>query len=412
MKKMIPYVLVLTFFSTNPIFAQTESDRIKLLEEKVEMLSNQLQSVKLEDADDTTAAKLSLNEKINGKIETVKKKIPFDITGSIDVYSQVNFLGKRTNDVKYRVFDPKANSFELGMFNLMMSKTIKRVTFLGDIAFGPRANIANYSANALVSTTTFALKQLYIAYEPIDGLKFTLGNFSTYFGYELIEANNNFHYSCSQAFLNGPFYHTGFKMNYTRKKFGFMVGFFNDTDTKSDGDRNKYVGAQVSYVDDKTSVYLNYIGGNQMDKNTDTIMKLNYKSGIGLTAATRIKDKGTIALDAAFYTYRQKTLADPSTVTRPNYFTAYLYGNVDLGKNGNGKIGARVGYLNNTDAITLDAISAHIADFTLTGHYNIGPLRLVPEFRLDYSTEKVFLKRNGDPSNIQTTLGLAAIVGF
>jgi len=109
MKKMIPYVLVLTFFSTNSMFAQTESDRIKLLEEKVEMLSNQLQSVKLEDADDTTAAKLSLNEKINGKIETVKKKIPFDITGSIDVYSQVNFLGKRTNDVKYRVFDPKAN---------------------------------------------------------------------------------------------------------------------------------------------------------------------------------------------------------------------------------------------------------------------------------------------------------------
>ena len=412
MMKKITYIFVLTFLGTNIIFAQTESDRLRSLEEKVEMLSNQLQSVTLENSDDSLATKLTLNEKINGKIETVKKKMPFDISGSIDVYAQVNFIGKRTNDVKYRVFDPRANSFELGMFNLMMSKTIKRVTILGDIAFGPRANIANYSANTLVSSTTFALKQLYIAYEPIDGLKFTLGNFSTFFGYELIEANNNFHYSCSQAFFNGPFYHTGFKMNYTRKKFGFMVGFFNDTDTKSDGDRNKYVGAQVSYVDDRTSVYLNYIGGNQMDKNTETVMKLNYKNSIGLTGTTRIKGKATIALDVAFYTYRQKTLADPNTVTRPNYFVSYLYGNVDLGKKGNGKIGARVGYLNNTDAITSDAISAHIADFTLTGHYNIGPLRLVPELRLDYSTEKVFLKRNGNPSNLQTTLGLAAIVGF
>ena len=346
------------------------------------------------------------------KVEDFKAKIPFDIAGSMDMYIQTNFLGKQTNDVKYRVFDQRANSFELGMFNLMMSKTFKRVTFLGDIAFGPRANLANYSANALVSSTTFALKQLYIAYEPVDGLKFTLGNFSTFFGYELIEANNNFHYSCSQAFLNGPFYHTGFKMNYTKKRFGMMVGFFNDTDTKSDGDRNKYVGAQVSYVDDKNSLYINYLGGNQMDKNTDTINKLNYKNGVDVTFATRIKGKGTIALNAAYYMYRNKTLADPTTINRPKYYTAYLYGNVDLGKKSAGAIGARVGYFNNTDAIALDAVSAHIADFTLTGHFKVGPLRLAPEFRFDYSTEKVFLKRNGGASNIQTTLALAAIVGF
>ncbi|MDB5227532.1 MAG: hypothetical protein JWN78_1725 [Bacteroidota bacterium] len=359
-------------------------------------------------AEDSSEVKKSYEE----KVEDFKAKIPFDISGSMDIYAQVNFLGKRTNDVKYRVFDGRANSFELGMFNLMMSKTIKRVTFLGDIAFGPRANVANYSANALVSSTTFVLKQLYIAYEPVDGLKFTLGNFSTFFGYELIEANNNFHYSCSQAFLNGPFYHTGFKMNYTRKKFGFMVGFFNDTDTKSDADRNKYVGAQVSFADDNTGLYLNFLGGNQRDANTDTIFKLNYKTGLDLTFSRRIKGKGTVALNAAYYMYRQKLLADPTVINRPKYYTVYVYGNMDLGKKQRGSLGARVGYFNNTDAIALDGVSAHIADFTLTGAVKIGPLRLVPEFRLDYSTSKPFMKRNGDPSNIQTTLGIAAIVGF
>jgi len=411
MRKKLPVVtLVLLLFGNHTIFAQTETDRIKTLEEKVEMLSNQLQSIKSESEEDSAAAKWTLNEKIDSKIDAVKKKIPFDISGSVDVYVQTNFLGKVTNDVKYRVFDPRANSFELGMFNLMMSKTIKRVTFMGDIAFGPRANIANYSANALVSTTTFALKQLYVAYEPVDGLKFTLGNFSTFFGYEVIEANNNFHYSCSQAFLNGPFYHTGFKMNYNRKKFGFMVGFFNDTDTKSDGDRNKYVGAQVSYVDDKNSLYINYLGGNQMDQHSDTINKLNYKNGLDLTFSTRIKGKGTIALNGAFYMYRNKTLADPTTISRPKYYTVYLYGNADI--NDKASIGARVGYFNNTDAIALDAVSAHIVDFTLTAPVRIGPLKLVPEFRFDYSTEKVFLKRDGSASNFQNTLSLAAIVSF
>ncbi len=358
--------------------------------------------------DDSTEAKKTYDE----KVEEFKAKIPFDISGSMDVYVQTNFIGKRTNDVKYRVFDPRANSFELGMFNLMCSKTYKRVTFLGDIAFGPRADVANYSSNALVTTTSFVLKQLYIAYEPVDGLKFTLGNFSTYFGYELIEANNNFHYSCSQAFLNGPFYHTGFKMSYNRKKFGFLVGFFNDTDAKADRDRNKYVGAQVSYSDANTGLYINFLGGNQRDANSDTVMKMNYKTALGLTFSRRIKDRGTVALDAAYYMYRQKFLVDPSTVVRPKYYTVYVYGNVDLGKKRMGSIGARVGYLNNTDGITLDGVSAHIADFTLSGPVKIGPLRLVPEFRLDYSTQKVFTNRSGNPSNIQTTLGLAAIVGF
>jgi hypothetical protein len=388
--RKIMFTLLVGMLSVSGIMASSSSNR------------------KMKREEDSTA----VNKTYEEKVEEFKAKIPFDISGSMDVYAQTNFLGKRTNDVKYRVFDGKANSFELGMFNLMMSKTFKRVTFLGDLAFGPRANISNYSANALVSSTTFAIKQLYISYEPVDGLKLTLGNFSTYFGYELIEANNNFHYSCSQAFLNGPFYHTGFKLNYTKKKFGFMVGFFNDTDTKSDGDRNKYVGAQVSFADDNTGLYLNFLGGNNMDKNTDTILKLNYKTALDLTFSRRIKGKGTIALNAAYYMYRQKALADPSTIARPKYYTVYLYGNVDLGKKSNGAIGARVGYFNNTDAVALDAVSAHIADFTLTGHYNIGPLRLIPEFRLDYSTEKVFLKRNGDPSNIQTTLGLAAVVSF
>ena len=72
-----------------------------------------------------------------------KNKLPFDISGSVDAYIQTNFNGKQTNAVGNEVFSNKANSFELGMINLMMSKEIGKVGFMADIGFGPRAETAN-----------------------------------------------------------------------------------------------------------------------------------------------------------------------------------------------------------------------------------------------------------------------------
>lgn len=43
-----------------------------------------------------------------------KKPFPIDIAGSVDVYTQTNFLGKVTNNVYHRAFYPKANAFNLG----------------------------------------------------------------------------------------------------------------------------------------------------------------------------------------------------------------------------------------------------------------------------------------------------------
>jgi hypothetical protein len=64
--------------------------------------------------------------------------------------------------------------------------------------------------------------------------------------------------------------------------------------------------------------------------------------------------------------------------------------NADI--NDKASIGARVGYFYNTDAIALRCSSAHIADFTLTAPVRIGPLKLVPEYRFDYSTRESILK--------------------
>lgn len=416
MRKLILPFLVCSFVFTQQGFSQTDADRIKALEEKVEMLTNQLGLDKVDSTEDASAPKLTLKEKYDEKIEKVKSKIPFDISGSVDVYVQTNFNGKQTNSVAHRAFTPKANSFELGMVNVMMKKKFKKVGFMADLGFGPRAEAAN---NTLYSNTILAIKQLYVSYAPADWVEFTLGNFSTYFGYELIEPQNNFNYSTSLAFENGPFYHTGFKANFMVKKFNFLVGFFNDTDTKSDNDRNKYVGAQAGYTGDNGGVYLNFVGGNEpktymINDSTEASVYKNYKNSYDLTGSIKLgKDKkGKLGVNVAYHQFRYKELKEDK-VTRNKYLTAYLYGQVDISEKAS--IGGRVGYFYNPDgaAAYVAGSGKNFVDFTLTSHINIiGGLKLIPEYRIDFGTDRVFLDRKGNGSKIQNTLCLAAVYAF
>jgi hypothetical protein len=353
------------------------------------------------------STKLSVGE----KIDKWQSKLPLNFSGSVDAYIQTNFTPKQTNTVLNEAFPTKANSFELGMINFMLSKEIKKIGFMADIGFGPRAEAAN---NTLYANSIIAIKQLYMSYAPADWIKLTLGNFSTSFGYELIEPQNNFHYSTSLAFQNGPFYHTGLKANFTKDKLNFLVGFFNDTDTKSDDDRNKYAGAQIGYTGDKISGYLNWVGGNETNANDTLSPFKNYKSSLGFTSIATLgkNSKGSMALDFAWHRYRQKAVKGDEA-SNVQYFTTYLYGKYNIKDNVG--LGLRVGYANNNDFAMPFAAGAakHFADLTLTTSITISDFLIVkPEFRLDYADEKVFVSRKGLGSNFQYRLLMATIFTF
>jgi hypothetical protein len=420
MRKFLILIAIGIIANLNNLYSQetiTESERIKALEEKVEALTKLIGT----DAEDTLShhpgiARKTLTEKYEEKLESFKSKIPFEINGSVDVYVQTNFNGKQTNTVLNRAFYPKANSFELGMINLIMKKKIKKAGFVADIGFGPRAEAAN---NTLYANTILAIKQLYVTYAPADFVEFTLGNFSTFFGYELIEPQNNFNYSTSLAFQNGPFYHTGFKANFTVKKWNMLVGFFNDTDTKSDNDRNKYVGAQVGYTGDNGGVYLNFVGGNEPTTFTvdDTLVfsaYKNYKNSYDLTGSVKLgkEKKGKLGVNVAYHQFRFKEYKN-SKIVRNKYFTSYLYGQYDI--NNRASLGARAGYFYNPDgaAIYVAGPSKHFVDFTLSAHIMIiGGFMLIPEYRMDFATQQVFLDRKGGNSKFQHVLGLSAVYAF
>lgn len=411
---LLIFVVLGTF--TKMAVAQESTERIKELEEKVQFLMDELALSKVDSSESPEEAKLTFKEKYDKKIEQVKSKIPFDLTGSVDVYVQSNFIGKQTNQVANRAFTPKANSFELGMVNLMMKKKVKKVGFCADLGFGPRAEAAN---NTLYANSIIAIKQLYVSYAPADWVEFTLGNFSTYFGYELIEPQNNFNYATSLAFENGPFYHTGFKANFMIKKWNFLAGFFNDTDTKSDDDRNKYIGAQVGYTGDNGGVYLNFIGGNEpttymVNDSVEASVFKNYKHSYDLTGSIKLGEekKGKLGVNIAYHQYRYKELKQDKA-SKAKYFTTYLYGQYDISERAS--LGIRTGYFYNPDGAApyVAGGEKHYADVTFTAHINvIGGLKLIPEYRFDFSSGKAFLNRKGTGSKFQNTLCLAAVYAF
>lgn len=52
------------------------------------MLTNQLGLDKVDSTEDVSAPKLTLKKNMMRKLKKVKSKIPFDISGSVDVYVQ------------------------------------------------------------------------------------------------------------------------------------------------------------------------------------------------------------------------------------------------------------------------------------------------------------------------------------
>jgi Putative beta-barrel porin-2, OmpL-like. bbp2 len=217
----------------------------------------------------------------------------FDIKGAVDAY----FLAGRA-PLPTSFTNGSNNAFSLGMANIMFSKEGK-VGFMADIAFGPRAEAANGYFNADGAVSSLALiKQLFVTYSPTDALKFTFGNFSTYYGYEVIDAPVNVNYSTSYMFSYGPFYHTGIKANLALSdKFGLMLGVFNDTDTKIDVVKGKHVGAQLSYSSGKLAAYLNYLGGRFAEATEAT--KDIFNNQIDLTATFAASDKFGLGLNIA-----------------------------------------------------------------------------------------------------------------
>lgn len=318
-----------------------------------------------------------------------EKKV--SISGFIDGYYMHGFNKTGLGTSFTRVH----NSFNLGMANVMFSKEGK-VGFMADLAVGPRAEEANGYAGSVLS----AIKQLYITYSPTESLKFTFGNFSTFVGYEVIDAPVNANYSMSYLFSNGPFYHTGLKADLELgANFGVMIGLFDDTDRKFDEVPGKHIGGQFRATLGGLSAYANVLHGRELvgDEGDDDTFGFQ----ADLTATYEFSESFKLGLNVSDKTSRT------GDITSGGFFGSALYAGIGFSESFD--LGLRGEYFLPKGLGDQDAIAA----FTLSGNIRLGSLTLIPEVRMDTSSADIFENAgNNAMTNQNTALLLAAVYAF
>ena len=388
----------------------------------------------------TTAFSLLLSISAFSQEKTEDKgKLTF--SGYVDSYYMANLNSpiSRLNtgaSGTARAFDVKAGQFSLGLIQTKMTYSTSKLDIVGDLTFGPNADLGNYgnvvgrvgatydANNVAVPTTgtALAIKQAYVAWKATDKLTLTMGQFGTHIGYEVIDAPVNYHYSLSNLFNNGPFYHVGLKAQYNfSDKVYLMAGIVNNVDNLDDNNRAKGLIAQL-FVSPVTgwNVYLNAISSNEANadvkgKTPDasyslfdltTTYQITPKFMLGINAAT-----GSQSGDYQTLTTNPKFVKNSGTWGGVAFYTNYSVSDVF-------SIGARYENFANQDAVRglrIDsATGVTVNSLTVTTTFTVadGHLLIKPEFRSDAFDKNFFVDGDGKDQKSQSTLGLAVIAKF
>ncbi|WP_103070801.1 porin [Aquimarina sediminis] len=345
---------------------------------------------------------VSQDEKPKNTLEKLLSKV--SLSGSIDGYFRHNFGAPNDNTIAPRTFFVDESGFALGMANTILSYDDENVGFVADLVFGPRGRDAVFNSDESAQI----INQLYVYWNVTKNVKLTFGNFNTYIGYEMITPTENFNYSTSYMFTYGPLSHTGLKADFSiNEKWSAMVSVMNPSDYTENNPFDTYiVGAQLGYEVDRGNAYLNFRYGNegkpgevgptfQVDLTTGWNLTEDFNLGVNTTyVTTEPQENGDTSGFYGVALYPQyKTSEKFSIGLRGEYFSVYNNGL--------------------TDVIGLDSDGdGNVIATTLTGNYNIGPLTLKPELRLDATSEDFFINNDREATKSLSSFVLGAVYKF
>ncbi len=344
------------------------------------------------------------SQKESMKDSTAKKSTTV-ITASADAYYRYDFNNPKSPPYNsFTSFTRYHNSFELGMASVKAEHTMGKVSMVGDLGFGTRAEEFAYND----ANTRLAIKQLYISYAPSSKIKFTLGSWATHIGYEVVDAYLNRNYSMSYMFTNGPFTHTGIKADIAiAGKTALMVGVSNPIDLRTAPTAPKTFLAQLSTAtkDDKVKAYLNFAGGRQGVVRINGITNIKSLAQGDIVLMYTATSKFSLAYNGTYQHVTFKPNGSPKA--KSNWWGSALYANFDpISYFG---LTARVEYINDKD----DYLGFHnIIAPTLSGNFKIDNLTIIPEFRFDNAKNKTFLKSDGTSTKSTGSFILAAVYKF
>lgn len=323
------------------------------------------------------------------------EETPLEISGSADIYYTYDFSG---NDNIQTSFADNRNSMSIGMLDVILSKSFKKVSVTGEFSFGPRSfkSIPTFDPGNTGAGQLINLQNLYVSYALTDKLSLTAGYMGTFVGYEVISPAGNFNYSTSYLFSFGPFQNAGIKADYTfSDNFAVMVGLFNDWNVYTDLDGMSDFGAQV-YVapTDGFDIWLNFVTG----YTTGTI--------VDLTTGFQLTEAFYLGLNAADYTAPNSSDG--------GYSGAALYPQIAISDVFT--VGLRAEYFGVKEVVdgegTVLSAKQSVVSTTLTGKYSMGGFAFIPEIRLDSSDDLGFLDADGAAAGSASQITLAAVYAF
>jgi len=215
-----------------------------------------------------------------------QNKVKF--TGSADVYFKANINNPANESIETAFTN--SNGFSLGMANLILEKEQKKTKLFIDLGIGPRAKEAVFNSTGINSI----VNQMFIEWQLSKMTKITFGNFNTFIGYELISPVENLNYSTSYLFSNGPFSHSGAKVDLKLDaNFNLMLGVFNPTDYTDYNPFDFYlIGSQFSYSKDAYDFFFNVLydaknASTQFDFTSNLAFNSFFEMGINASVARK-----------------------------------------------------------------------------------------------------------------------------
>ncbi|MFD3000959.1 porin [Pontibacter toksunensis] len=348
------------------------------------------------------------------EIATEEAKGALTVSGYVDAYYQYNLNNPESGLNQGRIFDTKHNTFALGLVQTMFTYTKGKATVVADLTFGPNAELGNFGNEG----TARVIKQAYLSYDFTPKLNFTIGQYGTHIGYELIDAPLNYNYSLSYLFGNGPFYHTGAKLNFNAsEKLGLMLGVVNGWDCLQDFNSKKSVTAQARISPlPGFDMYFNWIGGDEYNTlSSFGGTRGSYTSLYDFTSSYQLNEALKIGVNAAygaFYSGSSESDETDPWADDASWGGGALY--LNYATSSNFGIGMRAEYYTDPEGVRYFG-PMEVASLTLTGDIRLaeGNFNIKPEIRFDKSNDDFFENSNGlYTKKSQTTFGAAFIYSF
>jgi len=367
-------------------------------------------------------------EAIAKKAEEEDEEDPkLTFSGSVDTYFHSSF--NTTNEYYGGAYAPSTSfadlkGFGLGMVNLITSYGGDKAGFTADLVLGPRGQAAVFGT----ASGQAIINQAFAYYKFSDKVTLNMGQFNTFVGYEVISPTVNFHYSTSYLFSWGPFNHTGARLDFALNN-GFVakLAVMNPTDIVEFNPVNTYtLGAQIGKTTDAGGIWFNFLYGDQDGTlDTDEVTAGDASAGklfqADVTLGYNLSPKFYLGFNASTQSVAVGEEADLNgTIVKaggkPSSFYGFaVYPKLTLTENFS--VGARAEYFaiknNHLDIIGLSEESGdgNVVEFTVSGNYKVGGLMIIPEVRIDKTSEKSF-KVGAEYKDVMPSFTLAAVYKF